>query len=183
MEAEVSGDNRDERGLVTAAQAGDLHAFEELVHGNVPRVYRIALRMLGNPEEAEDATQETFLSAWRALETFRGDSAFTTWLYRIVVNHCLRLLHRRPPIGPLPDDIPAPQPGPHQLVERDERLAALRAAVARLSPEQRAAFVLRHLEGCSYDEIARALDISLNAVKSRLHRARHQILDDLEYLK
>lgn len=169
----------DDAELVERTRSGDLEAFETLVRQHIPRVYRVAVRMLGSAAEAEDATQETFLSAWRALHEFRADSAFSTWLYRIVVNQCLKMLRTCAPIRPLPEELAATQPGPQQLVERDQLLSALRAAIGQLTPPQRAVFVLRHLEGCSYQQVADALGISLSAVKSRLHRAHQQIIDDL----
>ncbi len=162
---------------VRAAQAGDVDAFGELVHRHRTAVYRVALRMLGNPSDAEDAAQEAFVQAWRGLPTFRGESSVATWLYRIVVNRCLNVLRAQEPAEPFAETLEAPASGPNHIVEVRGELEALKLAVPRLTPEQRAPFVLRELEGLSYEEIGEVLEISLPAVKGRLHRARLEVLD------
>jgi RNA polymerase sigma-70 factor (ECF subfamily) len=163
--------------LLGAARAGDEHAFAELVRRHQARVYRVALRMLGSDADAQDAAQETFVSAWRGLPRFRGDSAAATWLYRIVTNRCLnRLASRRPESGVDADELPGEARDPALLVEQRARLDAISRAVAMLPDEQRAALVLRDYEGLAYEEIADVLRISLGAVKSRIHRARGDVL-------
>lgn len=163
--------------LVTRAQAGRVDAFEELVRRHRDRAYRVALRMLGDPREAEDATQDALLQAWRSLHAFRADSAFATWLYRITVNRCLNVLRDRRPAEQLVIDNPSNDPSVEATVESRLELEDVRAAIDRLTPEQRAPLVLRELEGCSYEELAVALDCSVSAVKSRLHRARMELLN------
>jgi RNA polymerase sigma-70 factor, ECF subfamily len=170
----------DEAERVERAREGDLDAFDALVRQHGPAVYRVALRMLGDPADAEDAAQEAFLQAWRSLRSFRGQSRFSTWMYRIVTNRCLDELARRRAMEPLEETAPSEGPGPEQVVVARSEFALLRKAVEELTPEQRAALVLREFEGCTYEEIAEVLDISLSAVKSRLHRARAEVLEVMQ---
>ena len=162
--------------LVSRAQAGRLDAFEELVRRHRLGTYRVALRMLGDESDAEDATQDAFVQAWRNLAGFRADAAFSTWMYRIVTNRCLNMLRARRHTEPLPADREAPASRPDRIAEARWQLEDLKRAIGRLTPSQRAPFVLRELEGCTYEEIAEALDLSIPAVKSRLHRARLELL-------
>jgi len=174
MELQLDDDH-----LVTRAKAGRLDAFEELVRRHRTTVYRVALRMLGDEGEAEDATQEAFVHAWRGLAGFRSDARFSTWIHRIVTNRCLNLLRARRPAVPLPEvEVAAPPArAPERVVEVNWQLDDLKQAIDQLTPEQRAPLVLHDLEGHHYDEIAAMLDISVAAVKSRLHRARLGLLD------
>jgi RNA polymerase sigma-70 factor (ECF subfamily) len=162
--------------LVSRAQAGRLDAFEELVRRHRLATYRVALRMLGNESDAEDATQDAFVQAWRNLGGFRSDAAFSTWMYRVVTNRCLNMLRARRRTEPLPDDREAPASRPDRIAEARWQVEDLKLAILRLTPEQRAPLVLRELQGCSYEEIADTLDLSISAVKSRLHRARLELL-------
>ena len=162
--------------LVSRAQAGRLDAFEELVRRHRLGAYRVALRMLGDESDAEDATQDAFVQAWRNLDRFRADAAFSTWMYRIVTNRCLNMLRARRRTEPLPEDREAPASRPDRIAEGRWQLQDLTRAIVRLTPEQRAPLVLRELQGCSYEEIAETLDLSISAVKSRLHRARLELL-------
>lgn len=167
----------DDGELVSRAQAGDLDAFGALVERHTAAVYRVALRMLGDPDDAEDTAQDTFLEAWRSLDGFRGDSALSTWLYRIVMNRCLRALRRRRDAAPLPERLVSTAPGPERVAEARTQVERLRSVLAnRLTPEQRAALVLRELEGCSYEEIATILQTTVPAVKGRVHRGRVEVL-------
>lgn len=171
----------DEARLVALARSGHAEAFAQLVLRHQTRAYRVALRMLGNPADAEDAAQEAFLAAWRALDRFRFDSSFSTWLQRIVVNRCLNMLRARRSVPEQhADREPVAMPGPQEAVEVHEQLMVLRQALQRLTSEQRAVFILRYLEGCTLEEIAQALDISIPAVKSRLHRARAELIAAME---
>jgi len=165
-----------DRFLVAAAQAGDRHAFEALVRRHQGAVYRVALRMLGSGADAEDATQEALVQAWRALSTFRGESAFSTWLYRIAINRCLKVSASRQPMEALPDLLIDRDSDPAEAVVQSERLRALARGVLGLPLEQRAALVLRELEGLSYEQIAEALGVTVSAVKGRIHRARLGLL-------
>ena len=167
---------RTDADLVSRAQAGRLDAFEELVRRHRLGTYRVALRMLGDESDAEDATQDAFVQAWRKLAGFRADAAFSTWMYRIVTNRCLNMLRARRHTEPLPSDREAPASRPDRIAEGRWQVEDLVRAIGRLTPEQRAPLVLRELQGCSYDEIAETLDLSIPAVKSRLHRARLELL-------
>lgn len=160
--------------LVQQAQRGDLRAFEQLVRRHTPAVYRIAWRLLGQRADAEDVVQETWLAAWRHLPGFRGDAALSTWLYRLTTNQALNARRRPPPSMPLAETA-AVCGSAEEGAQQSGRQAAVRAAVLRLPPTQRAPLVLREFEGLRYDEIAAMLEISVPAVKSRLHRARLEL--------
>lgn len=170
----------DERFLVRAAQRGDLDAFGELMRRHEQPTYRLALRMLGSPAEAEDAAQDAFLRAWKALPKFQGTSSFSTWLYRITTNRCLNIIDARRPSEPLDETRAGDRrDDPASRAQERERMSALTASIGGLPAEQRAALVLREFEGLSYEDIADVLQISLAAVKGRIHRARAQIALDL----
>jgi RNA polymerase sigma-70 factor, ECF subfamily len=167
--------------LVRAARRGDLDAFGELVRRHEQPIFRLALRMLGTRTDAEDAAQDAFLQAWRALPRFRGSSSFGTWLYRIATNRCLNVIAARRPTDELEESrTGSRRDDPAVRIEERERMGALTASITRLPGEQRAALVLREFEGLSYDEVAEVLDISLAAVKGRIHRARLTVAQDLE---
>jgi RNA polymerase sigma-70 factor, ECF subfamily len=168
----------DDRILLEAAQDGDLDAFAALVRRHHAAVYRVALRMLGSDADAQDAAQETFVRAWRSLGRFRGESAMNTWLYRIVTRRCLDLIAARRPTEELGDaELSAPG-DPAERSEQRERFQAVLRAVSRLPGDQRAVLVLREFEGLAYEQVAEALDITVPAVKGRLHRARRSVLEE-----
>ena len=164
--------------LVARAQQGDRAAFEELVRLHADRLHAVVLRLVDDRHEAEEATQEAFLRAWRSIGRFKGDSQFFTWLYRIGVNEAHRLTARRTSRGPvvsLDDQVvePAdPRPGPASHVQHDDLRVALETAIRGLDPEHRAPLVLRDIEGLSTAEAAHAMGLGEAAFKSRLHRAR-----------
>jgi RNA polymerase sigma-70 factor (ECF subfamily) len=165
----------DDLTLVVRAQEGDTRAFEILVRRHQRPLYRLAVRLLDNRSDAEDAVQEAFVAAWRRLGGFRGEAAFSSWMYRIVTNRCLKLLRRRPPVTTLEDLGDRPDPdgaSPENSAERQDRAAALQRALQDLSIEQRACWVLRELHGLSYEDIAAIVGASPDAVRGRLHRAR-----------
>jgi RNA polymerase sigma-70 factor (ECF subfamily) len=174
----------DPPGLLERLRAGDRDAFETLVISYQHRVFGVALRMLGSRAEAEEIAQEVFLRAHRALGEFRGEARLSTWLYAIASRLCLNRLaspDRRVARGDdALADVPAPLPDAAAAVERAELDAALRQAIAELPEERRIVLVLRDLEGLSYEEIAEALALELNTVRSRLHRARQQLREKLE---
>ena len=169
--------------LVTRAKAGDHAAFEQLIRENEKRIYNLTLRMVGNPDDALDLSQEAFLKAWKGLPSFQGDSTFSTWLYRLAGNVCLDFLRskkrRQDTIGAAfsLDDEDAPVPPDHALrpeehLERKERRAALHRAMHHLPDHHRQVLVMRELSGLSYQEISDVLELDLGTVKSRLTRAR-----------
>jgi RNA polymerase sigma-70 factor, ECF subfamily len=164
--------------LVDAARAGDVDAFAVLVRRHQSGVYRVALRLLGSDADAQDATQETFVRAWRGLGRFRGESAVLTWLYRIVTNRCLNVIAARRPVEGLALDLPSMGSDPAEIAERRERFATVARHVGSLVPEQRAALVLRDFEGLSYEEVAAVLGVTVAAVKGRIHRARLSVLSE-----
>ena len=177
--------------LVRRARQGDTAAFEALMTAHEKKVYGMALRMTGRREDAADVTQEVFLAVWRALPTFRGESSFSSWLFRLTSNACIDHLRREKrqrtvPLtrlddedGERPLDLPDPDPGPEERAEQSERRAALRRAVAQLPEDQRAALLLRESGGLSYSEIAAALRVPEGTVKSRIARARLQLREIL----
>ena len=161
--------------LVRAAQLGDVFAFEELLRRHRTRIYRVALRMLANPADAEDAAQDAFLQCWSALPRFRAESSFSTWLVQIVTNRCLNMLRSRR-ADPLEGRGEARAARLTEVVEARAELEALAGALVGLTPEQRAPLVLRELEGLSYEEIADVLEVTVPAVKGRIHRARLELV-------
>ncbi|WP_415366503.1 RNA polymerase sigma factor [Saccharothrix sp. BKS2] len=166
--------------LLAAAVRGDPAAFDELVRRHTGRMYRVALRVVGDPVEAEDVVQDAWISAWRALPRFRGDAAASTWLYRVVTNAALVHLRRARPTVPLES---APEPradgGPEVALLRNEVTDVVLRAIATLEPTQRVPLVLRELEGLSYEEVAEVLGIPVPALRSRLHRARVALMAKL----
>jgi RNA polymerase sigma-70 factor (ECF subfamily) len=175
--------------LVARARAGDRAAFDELVVRHEDRVYNMALRMLGQPDDALDLAQEVFLAAYRALDGFEAKAAFSTWLYRVTVNRCRDELRRRATVKhtrprPLsvdadPPDPPAHGASPADLAVARESEALVAAAIAELPEEAREALVLRDVEGLAYEEIASVLDVPVGTVRSRLNRARTLLRDRL----
>jgi len=153
--------------LLSACQHGDRAAFRQLFDLYRDRVYSIALHVLGTEAAAKDATQQVFLRLLSEIRRFRGDAQFSTWLYRLVVNACLdeRRRQRRFVAGPPPE--------PTQRAGQEDAVLArqVRDAVLTLSPKLRIPLVLRHIEGLSYEEIARVLGCSPGTVASRLNRA------------
>jgi RNA polymerase sigma-70 factor (ECF subfamily) len=157
--------------LVRDFQGGDEEAFVKLMQRHERRVYNLAYRMLGGPEDARDATQDAFLSCFRHLPTFRGESAFSTWLHRIAVNACYDLVRRRKPAASLESDLVEP-PSTGDHADRAAAAADVQRALLQVPPEFRIVLVLHELQDLPLDEIAEALEVPLGTVKSRLHRGR-----------
>ena len=177
--------------LALRAAAGDGGAFDALVVLYTERVFAVAFRMLADRAEAEDLTQEVFVTLHRALHTFRGESKLSTWIYRITKNRCLnrlKFLKRRkmselcdiddPAVAngcPDPSTLRAATRDPHRKLHNDELSRLIEGSLLELPQEQRALVVLRDLEDLSYEEIVEITGLPLGTVKSRLHRARLQL--------
>ncbi|MBD5149580.1 MAG: sigma-70 family RNA polymerase sigma factor [Oscillibacter sp.] len=166
--------------LARAAAGGDEAAFEELMRLHEKKVYNLALRMCGSPEDAADAAQEAFLAAWKGLPNFRGEAGFSTWLYRLTSNAAidrLRRTRRRREEASLDDealrlDAVDGAPSPQARAEGEELREAVLSGLAQLSDDHRQALTLRELQELSYEEIAAVLELDLGTVKSRISRAR-----------
>ena len=174
---------KDQENIIARARRGDADAFEQLVVAYRDQVFRLALRMCGNEADADEVAQEAFLSAWKALPNFRGDSRFSTWLYQLTSHAAIDLM-RREKRQIVAEDItdvgaPDPAPGPQQQAEQSETRQAVRDAMAQLSPEYRQIVVLRFLQELSYEEIGAVLKLPPGTVKSRLNRAKSQLKDIL----
>ena len=178
--------------LIRRAQHGDADAFEQLLLEHQKNVYNLCYRMAGDPDDAMDLSQETFLRAWRCLDQYQFASAFSTWLYRLCSNICIDFLRRRRRQQTVPltfEDadgeeqtyaVPDAQPLPEEQVELKLTRETLAAAMAQLLPEHRAVLQLRVVNEMSYEQIADVLDIQIGTVKSRLSRARNQLKKILE---
>lgn len=184
----------DDTRLVHASLSGDSEAFGELVKKYERLIYNTSCQLVGNSDDAFDVSQETFIKAYRSLGSFRGDSKFSTWLYRICQNAAkdyMRSKSRRQTISltayddddtkevqlDIPDDDMMSQPD--NLLEREESRKAVRNAISQLSEDHKNVIVLRDIEGYSYDEISEILNLEIGTVKSRLNRARLAIKDFL----
>ena len=171
----------DDATLVVRAREGDITAFEALVQRHQVPVYRIAARILTDPGSAADTAQEAFITAWRRLHEIKAEQAFAAWLYRITVTRALSAVRTLRPQVPLGETAaPADRsPGPEEHALADGLATALRCALNRLTPAQRACWILREMEGMSYDEVATILHTTPGAVRGRLHRARPQLAQEL----
>ncbi len=173
----AQADRSAELALVQRCRAGDLGAFEELYKAHAPRLYSLACRMVGNQSDAEDLLQEIFLAAHRKLESFRGESALGTWLYRLAANQCLDFLRSRAArasqvTDALDDERGMSEVPGHGLADRTVTRMDLERALAQLPDGCRAAFVLHDVEGLEHREVAEALGIAEGTSKSQVHKAR-----------
>ena len=192
----MTADEPDDRALLRAHVDGDVHAFGTLFARHRDRLWAVALRTTGDPEDAADALQDAMVAAFRRADSYRGDAAVTTWMHRIVVNACLDRLRRRRVrrADPLPDEpdgpVGVPDPAtahraevvdPADLAVDSERRAAVLAALDTLPLDQRAALVLVDMEGYSIEEAAAILDCAPGTVKSRCARGRAKLLPLLRH--
>ena len=178
----------EELAVIQKVQNGDVNAFEDLVAAYEQNVYNLALRMTGNPEDAEDMAQEAFLKAYNSLPSFRGDSKFSVWLYRIVSNVCLDFLRKKNKRGAISLsvedddgedtqlDLPDTSQSPEELLEKKLTREAVRRGLAALPPDARQILLLREIEGLSYEEIGEVLGLESGTVKSRIFRARKKLV-------
>lgn len=163
----------DELRIIENAKQGDLGAFEKLYRAHVGRIYATCLRLAGDPDRAEEITQDVFLRLWQKIQTFKGQSAFSSWLHRLTVHLVIdrmRWEQRRSKWERITDDVES-----HRLPERDsspETKLALEEAIAALPPGARLAFVLHDIEGYRHEEIAEMAAIAPGTSKAQLHRAR-----------
>jgi RNA polymerase sigma-70 factor (ECF subfamily) len=191
-DAESERDRRD-RQLVRRVRGGDERAFEELVRSYQNRIFGLMLRMIGNPQEAEDLAQEVFMTVYRAIGSYRGEGRFYTWLYRIAVNTCknrIKYLHGRNfhRSVPVEEDTTNPEQGgwagqvagPEALTVGARLEAAIVRELAQLDPEHRLLIVLRDIQGLPYQEILRITGLQEGTLKSRLHRARVALKDRMK---
>lgn len=170
---------------VSRVRQGDTNVFETLIRRHQKTIFNLVYRMLGDYDEAAEISQETFLSAYRAIGTFRGDANFSTWLYRIALNHAttrrksLNLRQQRyvaiENIEPASD----PQLGPAETMEKKEIRERVQQALNSLEPDDATVILLRDLHDEPYEEVARILEIPIGTVKSRLHRARQALKYEL----
>jgi len=166
----------DDQALIAATLAGRGEAFGELVTRYERAVYHLAVRTLHDRTEAEDATQEAFLKAYRALGSFRPGAKFSTWIFTICYRGCCdRLARRKRFSGDELPDRADPAAGPELLAERSDEAARLRAAIDALPEKYRAVITLYHLQGKQYEEIATVLNLPLGTVKTHLFRAKEQL--------
>jgi RNA polymerase sigma-70 factor, ECF subfamily len=176
-----------ERAWIEQALQGDRKAFGQLVRAYERPVYNLTYRMLGDSAEAEDAAQETFLRAYAKLATYQPGRKFVNWLLSIASHHCIDRLRRKgraPQLsldGPLPPQwLSSDTPRPDQLVSKKQERDRVREVLDILPADYRAAVVLRYWHGMSYREIAATMDTTESAIKSRLHRARRMMAQELE---
>lgn len=165
---------------LSQALSGDTEAFSHLVDAYQGPVYNLCYRMLGDPFEAEDAAQETFLRAYNGLKRYDRQRSFSTWILSIAAHYCIDQIRKRRfnsmSLDDLPDlDPPDKGPGPESSLIKNEDQRRVQAMLAKLQPQDRAAVVMRYWYEFSYEEIAESLSMTVSAVKSRLHRARNEL--------
>ena len=175
-----------ENEIIRSVLRGNVNDFEKLVTAYEKNVYNIALRMVGDPEDAADMTQETFIKAYRALSGFRGDSKFSSWLYRIASNVCLDFLrsrsrHPQVSLSTVDEDdratfeLPDMRQNPEEQLMKKLGMEAVHRGLEQLPEQQRQILVLRELGGLSYAELAQTLGLEEGTVKSRIFRARKRL--------
>lgn len=176
-----------EADLVKQSKNGDLNSFNQLVEKYQGQVYNVALRILGTPQDAEDITQDTFVLAWKAIRSFRGDN-FRAWLLRIASNACTDLLRSKrgrkaeslDDIFPEANPLPSSAESPEDCALQEELGQLIARALLSLSDDQRLVITLADLQGLSYEEIAEVTKTSLGTVKSRINRGRSNLRDILQ---
>jgi RNA polymerase sigma-70 factor, ECF subfamily len=175
----------DDRRLIENCLGGDTAAFGVLVQRYQDRLYNTVYRLTDNAEDAQDVVQEAFLSAYQSLHSFKGDSLFFTWLYRIAMNTAISLKRKQRPVfsidatrnglGPIDPLDPAEQTRPGFALERADLEREVQEALNRLSPEHRTVLVLKDIDGLKYEAMAVILQVPIGTIRSRLHRARTEL--------
>jgi RNA polymerase sigma-70 factor, ECF subfamily len=165
--------------IIRRFKHGEAAAFNDIVLKYQDRIFNLCLYMLRDTHDAQDAAQDCFIKACRALQDFSPDASLYTWLYRIAMNTCLDSRRKRSRVRTdnhsTLEDMPSPQPSPEKLYESKEISVAVRGALQQMPEKLRTTIVLREIEGLSYEEIAEILDISSGTVKSRISRAREEL--------
>ena len=179
--------NQDDQQLIRRTLDGQKEAFGQLIQKYQDRLYNSMVQILRNESEAEDVVQDAFVLAFTKLASFKGKSAFFTWLYRIAYNVAITRMRRRKPNVSIDGkeesarlDFPDTGPAPEDRLEQQEQAKQLNKALGRLSPDHRAILILRELEELDYDAISEVLDLPIGTVRSRLHRARGHLREHLE---
>ena len=181
--------------LIKKLQARDTQAFELLIEEHQSRIFNLIFRMIGNHEEAEDLLQEVFITVFKKIDTFRGESSLSTWIYRIATNHCInrkkyltrRKHYAKSAYGELTEKeqsesgsgITENLPRPDEMAEGKQMELLIQKAISTLDDEYRVVLVLRDVQNLSYDEIEQILEVPAGTVKSRLHRARMALKEKL----
>lgn len=181
-----------EKLLIKKSKKGDIFAFEELINNYEKKAYNIAYRMMNNEEDAKDMTQEALIKIYKSIKSFREESTFSTWLYRIVTNVCLDELRRRKKMETIPleintegdkgtirFEIGADEETPEDLYEQAELRQVILSMINSLKEDYRTVIILRDMQGFSYEEISIILGCSLGTIKSRINRARNALKDKL----
>ena len=172
----------DELNIVHRAQRGDTAAFGQLVEAYQGQVYRLALHMGLSPADAEEASQDAFIAAWKGLPRFRGDSRFSTWLYQLSTHAAIDLLRREKKYRnntDIEDTVLVDAASPQETVEKQETADAVQAALQALSPQAREILLLRYQAELGYEEIGAVLGLPSGTVKSRINRAKTQLKEVL----
>ncbi len=181
--------NDDDRRLIADCLAGRRDAFGELVSRHQARLYNAVIRLVDSPEDAADVVQEAFLNAYQSLRSFKGDSEFYTWLYRIAFNSAISQKRKKRVAvsldvvgvdGVIDPDDPSDYVKPGAALQRSEDERILQNALNRLSHEHREVLILKEIEGLRYEEIAEVLGVPIGTIRSRLHRARLELRDLLQ---
>jgi RNA polymerase sigma-70 factor, ECF subfamily len=181
----VGEDVNDDAQLISHALAGNSAAFGQLVTRYQDRLYNTLVHLVGSTDTAYDLVQDAFVQAYLKLETFQRSSAFYTWLYRIAVNRAISHRRRSRPhvsidAAPAGREVVDHREPPSARLEQQERACEVRRALDTLSDEHRSILVLREIDGASYEEIAAVLELPIGTIRSRLHRARLQLRDQLK---
>lgn len=185
-----------EENLLKKSKNGDIEAFEELIKGYQKKVFNIALRMIGDYEDASELAQEVFIKIFKSIRNFKEESTFSTWVYKITTNVCLDELRKRKnkriisldeeikhDSGESQIQIVDPGLSPEALLEKKEIKKAVIEAIEELSPEHRIVIIYREMQGLNYEDIARIVKCPVGTVKSRINRARQELKEILKYKK